>query len=109
MERRNFLRNVVGVNDNLNPNVLGVRPYVRSKKPRLRWTEDLHYCFLRAVARLGGEDSKYTIVFNVIRWYRTITSICYTFKEIRMSLRIIVLYHGIFLFRKILFWTNHIK
>ncbi|KAA8515519.1 hypothetical protein F0562_018870 [Nyssa sinensis] len=34
----------------------GVRPYVRSKMPRLRWTHDLHQCFLHAVERLGGED-----------------------------------------------------
>nr|CAB3488820.1 unnamed protein product [Digitaria exilis] len=33
-----------------------VRPYVRSKNPRLRWTPDLHLCFLRAVDRLGGQD-----------------------------------------------------
>lgn len=34
-----------------------VRPYVRSKVPRLRWTPDLHRCFVHAVHRLGGEDS----------------------------------------------------
>ncbi|KAL3614980.1 hypothetical protein CASFOL_040641 [Castilleja foliolosa] len=34
----------------------GVRPYVRSKMPRLRWTHDLHQCFVNAVDRLGGED-----------------------------------------------------
>ncbi|XP_058200407.1 transcription repressor KAN1-like [Rhododendron vialii] len=33
-----------------------VRPYVRSKMPRLRWTHDLHQCFVHAVERLGGED-----------------------------------------------------
>ncbi|PUZ43382.1 hypothetical protein GQ55_8G004400 [Panicum hallii var. hallii] len=33
-----------------------VRPYVRSKNPRLRWTPELHHCFLRAVDRLGGQD-----------------------------------------------------
>ncbi|KAF8671372.1 hypothetical protein HU200_050086 [Digitaria exilis] len=33
-------------------------PYVRSKNPRLRWTPDLHLCFLRAVDRLGGQDRK---------------------------------------------------
>ncbi|KAG7026634.1 putative Myb family transcription factor [Cucurbita argyrosperma subsp. argyrosperma] len=33
-----------------------VRPYVRSKMPRLRWTPDLHRCFVRAVERLGGEE-----------------------------------------------------
>ncbi|KAL2475657.1 HTH myb-type domain-containing protein [Abeliophyllum distichum] len=34
----------------------GIRPYVRSKIPRLRWTHDLHQCFVHAVQRLGGED-----------------------------------------------------
>ncbi|KAL5571051.1 hypothetical protein UlMin_020648 [Ulmus minor] len=33
-----------------------VRPYVRSKIPRLRWTHDLHLMFLHAVERLGGLD-----------------------------------------------------
>lgn len=34
-----------------------VRQYVRSKMPRLRWTPDLHQCFVVAVERLGGQDS----------------------------------------------------
>lgn len=33
-----------------------VRPYVRSKLPRLRWTPDLHFRFLHAVQRLGGQE-----------------------------------------------------
>ncbi|XP_030537313.1 uncharacterized protein LOC115745842 [Rhodamnia argentea] len=33
-----------------------VRPYIRSKMPRLRWTPDLHLRFLHAVERLGGQD-----------------------------------------------------
>lgn len=33
-----------------------VRPYVRSKVPRLRWTPDLHLCFVQAVERLGGYE-----------------------------------------------------
>ncbi|KAF3791828.1 putative Myb family transcription factor [Nymphaea thermarum] len=33
-----------------------VRQYVRSKMPRLRWTPDLHLCFVHAVERLGGQD-----------------------------------------------------
>lgn len=36
-----------------------VRPYVRSKMPRLRWTPDLHLRFVHAVERLGGQDSKF--------------------------------------------------
>ncbi|XP_061976618.1 two-component response regulator ARR18-like isoform X2 [Populus nigra] len=33
-----------------------VRQYIRSKMPRLRWTPDLHLCFVHAVERLGGQD-----------------------------------------------------
>ncbi|PWA45861.1 myb-like HTH transcriptional regulator family protein [Artemisia annua] len=33
-----------------------VRPYVRSKLPRLRWTNDLHLRFGQTVERLGGQD-----------------------------------------------------
>ncbi|KAK4396093.1 putative Myb family transcription factor [Sesamum angolense] len=33
-----------------------VRPYVRSKMPRLRWTPDLHMRFVHAVERLGGQE-----------------------------------------------------
>ncbi|KAI6675226.1 hypothetical protein NL676_003132 [Syzygium grande] len=33
-----------------------VRPYVRSKMPRLRWTPELHLRFIHAVERLGGQD-----------------------------------------------------
>ncbi|KAM1384882.1 hypothetical protein PS2_036760 [Malus domestica] len=38
------------------PSSVPVRPYVRSKMPRLRWTPDLHRCFVHAVERLGGEQ-----------------------------------------------------
>ncbi|XP_010554678.1 PREDICTED: two-component response regulator ARR14-like [Tarenaya hassleriana] len=33
-----------------------VRPYNRSKTPRLRWTPELHLSFVHAVERLGGQD-----------------------------------------------------
>ncbi|XP_042060945.1 putative two-component response regulator ARR20 [Salvia splendens] len=33
-----------------------VRQYIRSKNPRLRWTPELHLCFVHAVERLGGEE-----------------------------------------------------
>ncbi|KAH0994320.1 hypothetical protein GBA52_018184 [Prunus armeniaca] len=33
-----------------------VRQYVRSKTSRLRWTPDLHLCFVHAVERLGGQE-----------------------------------------------------
>lgn len=39
-----------------------VRPYVRSKMPRLRWTPDLHRSFVHAVQRLGGEDRKLSLL-----------------------------------------------
>ncbi|XP_065872078.1 myb family transcription factor MPH1 isoform X2 [Euphorbia lathyris] len=35
-----------------------VRRYIRSKMPRLRWTPDLHLCFLHAVEKLGGATPK---------------------------------------------------
>lgn len=37
----------------------GVRQYVRSKMPRLRWTPELHLSFVHAVERLGGQESKW--------------------------------------------------
>ncbi|VVB03859.1 unnamed protein product [Arabis nemorensis] len=46
-------RNVNGVVFNGNGSG-GVRPYVRSPVPRLRWTPDLHRCFVNAVDMLGG-------------------------------------------------------
>lgn len=39
-----------------NENKSPVRPYVRSKMPRLRWTPDLHLRFVHAVERLGGQE-----------------------------------------------------
>ncbi|XP_019158288.1 PREDICTED: uncharacterized protein LOC109155001 [Ipomoea nil] len=33
-----------------------VRPYKRSTVRRLRWTPELHRCFVHAVQRLGGQD-----------------------------------------------------
>ncbi|KAK4755439.1 hypothetical protein SAY87_009196 [Trapa incisa] len=33
-----------------------VRPYARSKIPRIRWTSDLHLRFINAVERLGGQE-----------------------------------------------------
>lgn len=31
-----------------------VRQYIRSKVPRLRWTPELHRCFIHAIQTLGG-------------------------------------------------------
>lgn len=44
-----------------------VRPYVRSKMPRLRWTPDLHLRFIHAVERLGGQESELAScrIFNI--------------------------------------------
>ncbi|MCD7459183.1 hypothetical protein HAX54_040252 [Datura stramonium] len=50
------MRTAHDVVENSNNNKSGVRPYVRSKMPRLRWTHDLHRSFVHAVERLGGED-----------------------------------------------------
>lgn len=33
-----------------------VRQYIRSKVPRLRWTPDLHLCFVNAIEKLGGQQ-----------------------------------------------------
>ncbi|KAH0467808.1 hypothetical protein IEQ34_002841 [Dendrobium chrysotoxum] len=35
---------------------IGVRQYVKSKLPRLRWTSELHLLFVRAIERLGGQE-----------------------------------------------------
>ncbi|XP_060192863.1 uncharacterized protein LOC132622294 [Lycium barbarum] len=43
-------------NSNDNKSSSGVRPYVRSRMPRLKWTHDLHRSFVHAVERLGGAD-----------------------------------------------------
>ncbi|XP_030479801.1 putative Myb family transcription factor At1g14600 [Cannabis sativa] len=43
-------------NNKVNKSSSSVRPYVRSKMPRLRWTPDLHLRFVHAVERLGGQE-----------------------------------------------------
>jgi hypothetical protein len=48
----------VDMGDNNRKHNGSVRPYVRSKNPRLRWTPELHLCFLGAVERLGGQRRK---------------------------------------------------
>lgn len=40
-----------------------VRQYNRSKNPRLRWTPDLHRCFIHAVEKLGGQEREYSTLF----------------------------------------------
>lgn len=42
-----------------------VRQYVRSRLPRLRWTADLHHCFVLAVERCGGQESECTTTLLV--------------------------------------------
>lgn len=39
-----------------------VRQYIRSKVPRLRWTPELHRCFLHAIETLGGHQSMYILL-----------------------------------------------
>lgn len=39
-----------------------VRQYIRSKVPRLRWTPELHRCFVYAIETLGGHHSKYIVL-----------------------------------------------
>jgi len=43
-----------------------VRQYIRSKVPRLRWTPELHRCFVYAIETLGGHHSEY-IVFTKLQ------------------------------------------
>lgn len=38
-----------------------VRQYIRSKVPRLRWTPELHRCFVHAIDRLGGHQSNFLL------------------------------------------------
>ncbi|CAI8590674.1 unnamed protein product [Vicia faba] len=52
---------VVDNNNSSNPSEMSlkapmVRPYSRSKMPRLRWTPDLHRCFVHAVQKLEREE-----------------------------------------------------
>jgi len=48
-----------------------VRQYVRSRLPRLRWTQDLHQCFVQAVERLGGQESKCIhLLYQALRHFR---------------------------------------
>lgn len=49
-----------------------VRQYVRSKLPRLRWTPELHRSFVQAIQRLGGQESKMTLIQHV--FYNFLTS-----------------------------------
>lgn len=56
--RSSSSNSTVEENNGKKTNSGSVRQYVRSKTPRLRWTPDLHLCFVHAVERLGGQDSK---------------------------------------------------
>ncbi|KAH6824741.1 hypothetical protein C2S53_010816 [Perilla frutescens var. hirtella] len=53
--RRNSSNNTVDHDQEMEKKPM-LRPYVRSKTPRLRWTTDLHLRFLQAVERVGGID-----------------------------------------------------
>lgn len=41
-----------------------VRQYIRSKMPRLRWTPNLHMCFVQAVERLGGQERMHIFYYS---------------------------------------------
>ncbi|XP_058098141.1 myb family transcription factor MOF1-like isoform X2 [Magnolia sinica] len=43
-----------------------VRQYIRSKVPRLRWTPDLHHCFVHAIERLGGQETTPKLVLQLM-------------------------------------------
>lgn len=47
----------------------GVRQYIRSKVPRLRWTPDLHHCFVHAIERLGGQNSRVSFSFFCFNFF----------------------------------------
>lgn len=51
------------VEDQMEKKPSPIRPYVRSKTPRLRWTPDLHRRFLQAVETLGGLESEIHNIF----------------------------------------------
>jgi hypothetical protein len=46
-----------------------VRQYVRSKVPRLRWTPELHRCFVYAIETLGGHQSIYFIISTLLCFF----------------------------------------
>ena len=57
-----------------------VRQYIRSKNPRLRWTPELHLCFVHAVERLGGEESEPSCHFKDFFFYtKALITICFWF------------------------------
>lgn len=58
-----------------------VRPYVRSKLPRLRWTPDLHLRFVHAVERLGGQESEF-FFFNYKKKKKKKTNLTLSFQQI---------------------------
>lgn len=61
------MEQVVNNNNNNNNSGNGVRHYVRSKNPRLKWTPELHRCFIHAIERLGGKHSKSLFLYNIFQ------------------------------------------
>lgn len=61
-----------------------VRQYIRSKVPRLRWTPELHRCFVYAIETLGGHHSKYILLFSChnfsvfVHWFSIFLMCLYT-------------------------------
>ena len=58
---REQLEEMMSSSQNYTVSATRIRPYVRSKNPRLRWSEELHKSFVLAVERLGGEDRKLSL------------------------------------------------
>ncbi|KAI8552745.1 hypothetical protein RHMOL_Rhmol06G0290800 [Rhododendron molle] len=58
IKKKNLADNSSSSRERGNESKATARQYVRSSTPRLRWTPDLHFSFVRAVERLGGQDSK---------------------------------------------------
>lgn len=63
-----------------------VRQYVRSKVPRLRWTPELHRCFVYAIETLGGHQSIYSYL------------LCYCFFHVFFCLVLCLIYISCFMF-----------
>lgn len=45
-----------------------VRQYTRSEVPRMKWTDELHSSFVRAVDFLGGQDSTSMFFLTSFAW-----------------------------------------
>ena len=88
----------------------GVRPYIRSKIPRLRWTQELHRCFIHAVESLGGGDSKIThmLVAYSYHFFKLNSSFCTPTNNSTSNFELFRFFHTIaklFVTKLMLRWT----